>query len=76
MYAFVADKSKWPYHKDVMYFEDWPVAHPFLLFSAEAYRKDKYFNMWKKLEHFPDTYEVVRNLPVRNPLIWFNKKTK
>ena len=25
---------------------------------------------WEKLEHFPVTDEVVRNLPVRNPLIW------
>lgn len=76
IYPFVEDKSKWPYQKDVMYFENWPIAHPFLLLASEAYHEEKYYNTWKKLDHFPDTYEVIRNLPVRNPLIWFNKRIK
>ena len=28
------------------------------------------YDAWLGLEHFPTTQEVVRNLPVRNPLIW------
>ena len=72
IYPFVEDKSKWTYGKDLMYWDQWPIAHPFLLFGAEVY-KNKYWNaLWEKLDHFPENEEVIRNLPVRNPLIWLN----
>ncbi len=28
LYPYVADKSKWPFKQDVMYWDNWPVAHP------------------------------------------------
>ena len=71
MVPFVAKKETWKYPKDVMYWDEWPVAQPFLLFSSNGYHNKKWFNLWKKLEHFPTNEEVIRNLPVRNPLIWF-----
>lgn len=70
MYAYVSNKSSWPYKKDVMYWEDWPIAQPFLLFGANAFQHADYFSLWEKLEHNPKVEEVIRNLPVRNPLIW------
>lgn len=72
LYAFIADKSKWPLKPDVMYWENWPVAQPFLVFGASAYQKTAWLNTWKKLDHDPKVEEVIRNLPVRNPLIWLN----
>lgn len=74
MYPFVEDKNDWQYPPDAMYYENWPVAQPFLLFAAEEYQQEKYFKTWNTLEHFPGNYEVIRNLPVRNPLIWFKKQ--
>lgn len=73
MYPYVEDKSKWPFAKDVMYWDEWPVAHPFLLFGAAAYNNKNYFRLWEKLEHDPQVEEVLRNLPVRNPEIWMVK---
>ncbi|MEI7586328.1 alginate lyase family protein [Runella sp.] len=70
MYPFVEDKSKWPYAKDMMYWDEWPVAQPFLLFGYQKYPVKDWLKTWKRLEHFPTTEEVVRNLPIRNPLIW------
>ncbi|MEZ4901240.1 MAG: alginate lyase family protein [Spirosomataceae bacterium] len=70
MYPFVVDKSTWPYPKDVMYWEEWPVAQPFLLFGFQRFNNSQWLDTWKKLAHFPTTEEVIRNLPVRNPLIW------
>lgn len=70
LYPFVDDKSKWKYPKDVMYWDEWPVAQPFLIFGAVAYRQDAYKQTWKRLNHDPSVDEVIRNLPVRNPLIW------
>lgn len=72
LYPFIADKDKWPHAKDVMYWENWPVAQPFLVFSANAFNNNEWLETWKKLEHDPQVEEVIRNLPVRNPLIWLN----
>jgi hypothetical protein len=70
LYPFIADKSKWPKKPDVMYWDYWPVAQPFLLFGANAYNNNDWFATWKKLDHEPKVEEVIRNLPVRHPLIW------
>lgn len=70
LYPFLADKSKWPYAKDVMHWDSWPVAQPALVFSALAYQQKEWLQTWKKAEHYPKNEEVIRNLPVRHPLIW------
>jgi hypothetical protein len=72
MYPFIADKNKWTLPKDIMYWNDFPVAQPALIFGfAEYSDKKDWLNTWKKLNHFPKVEEVIRNLPVRNPIIWF-----
>jgi hypothetical protein len=70
LYPYIADKNKWTLAPDVMYWNNWPVAQPFLIFGANAYNQNSWFNTWKKLDHKPQVEEVIRNLPVRNPLIW------
>ncbi|WP_460609134.1 alginate lyase family protein [Hymenobacter terrigena] len=70
LHPFIADKSKWPFAKDVMYWENWPVAQPALIFGANAYQEQTWFDTWKRLDHSPRVEEVIRNLPVRHPLIW------
>lgn len=74
LFPYVADRSKWLYPPDVMYFEEWPVRHTFLLFAGEAYNSDKYLQLWQKLNGYPSTPEVIRNLPIRNPLLWLLEK--
>jgi hypothetical protein len=70
MLPYVQDKKKWPYKQDVMYWDEWPVAHPFLVFGAAAYDDENIFKVWSQLNHEPETEEVIRNLPIRHPLIW------
>ena len=72
LYPFVADKSKWPFNHDVMYWDEWPVAHPFLVFGSNKFYEKQWFATWRSLKHFPEVEEVIRNLPVRNPVIWFD----
>ncbi|WP_241237825.1 alginate lyase family protein [Pseudoflavitalea rhizosphaerae] len=72
MYPYIADKSKWPFKQDVMYWNEWPVAQPALLFGAQSFSKADWFKTWRLLDHAPAVDEVVRNLPVRNPVIWLN----
>jgi len=70
MFPFIANKASWPYAKDVMYFDEWPVAPIALLFGSKATNNAGWFDTWKKLEHFPTNEEIIRNTPIRNPLIW------
>lgn len=72
LYPYIVDKNNWPFSKDVMYWDNWPVAQPFLVFGANAYNNKEWLNTWKKLDHNPTVEEVIRNLPVRHPLIWLN----
>ena len=74
LYPFVENKARWPYPADVMYWDEWPVAHPFLLFGYQQYHEKPWLATWQKLAHFPATEEVIRNLPIRNPVIWLNEK--
>jgi hypothetical protein len=70
MYAFMADKKSWPKPPDVMYDKEWPIAQPSLLFAGVALDKPEYVALWKKLDHDPTVEEVLRNWPVRQPVLW------
>lgn len=70
MLPFVKDKRSWSYPPDIMYWEEWPVAHPFLWMGAEAFGRPEYLKLWAALPLFPTHSEVIRNLPIRNPLLW------
>lgn len=70
MYPYINDKTQWPYKEDVMYFDQWPVRHPALLFGGIALNRHKYIDLWKTLESDPTTPEIVRNFPIRQPILW------
>jgi len=70
LYPFVADKSKWTLKPDVMFWNNWPVAQPFLIFGASQFNNYDWFKTWGKLDLKPTNEEVIRNLPIRHPLIW------
>ena len=70
MFPFIEDKSKWPYAHDVEYFDDLPNRRPSLLFAGLAYREPKYIALWRSLPADPKTPEIVRNFPIRQPVLW------
>jgi hypothetical protein len=67
---FLADKSQWPYARDVQYWDDWPVRQPCLLFAALATGREDWLELWKRFEPDPQVYEIRRNFPVRQPVLW------
>ncbi|WP_044238328.1 alginate lyase family protein [Flexithrix dorotheae] len=73
MYPYIADKSKWPYPQDVLYWDNWPVRQPSLLFSGLAFNQAKYIELWKTLDGDPQVFEVKRNTFARNPVLWVSK---
>jgi len=73
MYPFIKDKSAWPYTHDVEHWDDFPNRQPSLLFAGVAYGQNDYIALWKKLNPDPTVPEVIRNFPVRQPLLWMTK---
>ncbi|MCX2574169.1 alginate lyase family protein [Pedobacter sandarakinus] len=70
LYPYIANKAAWQLKPDVMFWDNWPVAQPFLIFGANANGNKDWFNTWKRLDLKPEVEEVIRNLPIRHPLIW------
>lgn len=67
---FLADKSKWPKAPDVMYWNDWPIRQPALLFGALASGNREWLATWQRLPADSAVEEVQRNFPVRFPTLW------
>lgn len=70
MFPYIADKKSWPHPPDVQYFDDFPVRQPSLLFAGLAYSERQYIELWRKLNPDPTVDEVIRNYPVRQPVLW------
>lgn len=70
MAPFIKDKQFWPYPYDIQYFSDLPVRQPGLLFAGLAYNQPSYVALWKTLDPDPKVGEIVRNYPIRQPVLW------
>jgi len=70
MFPYIADKKTWPHPPDVMYFDEWPVRQPSLLFAGLALNRGDYLDLWKRLNPDPTVEEAVRNYPIRQPILW------
>jgi alginate lyase len=70
MVPFIEDKRRWTHPPDVMYFDAWPVRQPSLLFAGVALDEPRYVDVWRRLDPDPAIDEIVRNFPVRQPVLW------
>jgi hypothetical protein len=70
IYPYIVDKSAWPFAKDINIWEEWPVRQSCLLFAGIAFRNADYISTYLSLPANPVHPEVIRNLPVRHPVIW------
>ena len=71
IFPFITNKANWPYAQDIFIWDEWPVRQSSLLFAGIAYNKASYIDQYLKLKANPSHPEVIRNLPVRHPVIWF-----
>jgi hypothetical protein len=72
VFPYIADKSKWPFAKDVEYFDDLPARRPSLIFAGEALNRPEYIAAWRRLDPDPTVPEIIRNMPIRQPLLWLD----
>jgi hypothetical protein len=70
LYPYLGDKSKWPYAHDIQHWESWPVRSPGLLFCGLACDRPEYIALWRRLDPDPTDPEIIRNYPIRQPLLW------
>lgn len=70
LYPYIKDKSRWPYSKDVMYWHEWPSKHSSLLFVGLSSHNKSYIKLWQSLPNKITNDEVLRNMPIRFPLLW------
>jgi hypothetical protein len=70
IYPYLKDKSTWKWAMDVEHFDALPVRSPGLLFSGIAFHEQRYIDLWKTLNPDPVDKEIVRNCPIRQPLLW------
>jgi len=69
-FPFIANRTMWPIRADVAHFNELPGRRASLLFSARAYQRPEYAALWKTLPPDPPTPEVLRTLPIHQPLLW------
>lgn len=70
MAPYIAEKTKWPLPPDIEYWDGFPVRQPSLLFGGMAQKRSDWLDLWRRLNPDPAIGEVVRNFPVRQPLLW------
>jgi hypothetical protein len=70
LYPYLKDKRSWPYRKDVEHFDALPVRSPGLLFTGLACHRQPYIALLKTMNPDPTDPEIIRNYPVRQPLLW------
>jgi hypothetical protein len=71
---FIQDKSRWPQPPDIQYWDDWPAKHISLILAAVNFGEADYWEMWSKLPSDSTNFEVLRNQPLRHPLLWVETK--
>lgn len=72
MAPFIRDRRRWPFARDIEHFEDFPVRHPSLLFGGLALERPDWLMLWSRLDADPVVGEVIRNFPVRQPMLWLD----
>jgi hypothetical protein len=72
LYPYLKDKRAWPYKKDVEHFDALPVRSPGLLFAGLECKREEYLQLWQHLNPDPTDPEIIRNYPLRQPLLWFH----
>jgi Alginate lyase len=70
IYPYIKDKSQWKWAHDVEHYDALPVRSPGLLFAGIAGHVEKYIELWKTLNPDPTDKEIIRNYPIRQPLLW------
>ena len=68
---YLLDKSTWPYAKDVMHFDAFPVRMSFMLFAGNLLKRPELVQLYESLPFETADEEARRNAAVRMAYLWF-----
>jgi len=72
-FPYIADRNAWPNRADSAHFTELPARRVSLLFCARAYLRPEYAALWLKLPADPAEPEILRTLPISQPLLWVSQ---
>jgi hypothetical protein len=72
-FPYIADRTKWPFRADLTRFNELPGRRESLLLCARAYQRPEYAALWKELRPDPADEEILRSLPMHQPLLWVRR---
>jgi hypothetical protein len=75
-FPFIADRARWPFRADAMHFDQLPGRRASLLLTARAYQRPEYAALWKTLPPDPAAPDVLRTLPLHQPLLWVRQSPR
>lgn len=67
---YILDKSSWPYQKDIMHFDAFPVRASFMVFAGISLGRQELIDLFESLPLETDDEEARRNVAVRIPYLW------
>jgi len=67
---YLLDKSSWPYAKDVMHFDAFPVRASFMVFAGHCLGRPELLKLFESLPLETDDEEARRNVAIRLPYLW------
>jgi len=70
IHYYTKNKSEWPFEPDVDYWDELPGRQPFLLLAALGYENADFLNIWQTIPEKPLSHEGLRNLTLKNILLW------
>jgi hypothetical protein len=75
-FPFIADRSQWPFRSDATQFKELPGRRASLLFTAHVYQRPEYAALWAKLPPDSPSAEVLRTMPIHQPLLWVRQPAR
>lgn len=75
-YPYIATPARWPYRADSRYFSQLPSRRASLLFCARPYQRPEYIALWRSLEPDPPSHDILRTIPVHQPLLWVTPRPR
>jgi hypothetical protein len=72
MTPFIRDKTRWTHPPDAQYFDQWPMRQASLLFGGLALEQPASIALWKTLKPDSEVDEVIRNVFIRQPVLWLD----
>jgi len=67
---YAIDKEKWPYKRDILFWDEQPGQRPFMFFAALVLQQPEWVSIWEKYSPAFPSDESKRNMPLKNPILW------